>query len=249
MYGILPDSIDSHTQPASEKLSAIRITFEVKTHKGEADYYKHISELANNVSRSMQHNSLDLGPENAMYDDIDTYNEDDSIDLSDLLSGNETPTKNSLDLEYSNAFELDPNLTEQSDAAKTKFTNAILEHYLSAQAAMLTGNETAIAYATATMRDHYGVDVTIEDMLSPLLEDIFLLAQANISVEGAGLPKDISSVYLTRLAETLADNTPAKIKSSRAAKAGREQLRKYKADLDNASVNPNSHLGTKSRRS
>lgn len=243
MYGILPDSLDSHAQPNSEKLSSINITFKVKCYKGNVDSYQRISDLANNVTKETQRNSLDLGPTDAVYDDIDTDLED-AIDLTSILSGETKVEKYSPDITYTNTFDLDPNIIEAADKAKSQFTDKIMEHYLSSQAAMLTGNETAIAYAEATMRDHYGIDVTIEDTISPIFEDIFILAQANISVQGAGLPEPISLTYLNRLAEVLADNTPAKMKSHKAAKSAREHIRKHKADLDHASVNPASRIGT-----
>lgn len=243
MYGILPDSIDSHTQPTSETVSGLTITFEVKCYKGKTDSYKRISDLANNVTVETQRNALDLGPLDTEYDDIDT-DLDDAIDLTSILNGDASVEKYSPDVTYSNVFDLDPNVIEDADTAKSEFTDKILKHYLSSQAAMLTGNETAIAYAEATMRDHYGIDVTIEDTISPVLEDIFILAQANISVHGAGLPDHLSLTYLNRLAEVLADNTPAKMKSHKAAKSARDHIRKHKADLDHASVNPATRIGT-----
>lgn len=247
MYGVLPDSLDSrdsHTQ--SDTLSNITVTFVVKCFKGDGDTYKRISDLANNVTRQTQRNSLDLGPPDAEYHEIDTLL-DDAIDLAPMLSGEQSIEKQPPEITYANGFDLDPNVIEACDKSKTEFTNQILDHYLSAQAAMLTGNETAIAYAQATMRDHYGIDVTIDDNLTPILEDVFLLAQANLSVKGAKLPEAISEIYLSKLADVLATNTPAKLKSHNAAKAAREHIRKHKSELDNASVNPSSHLGTSRR--
>ena len=226
MYGILVNN-DDNPEPTD---LGFTIDVKIKHVDGERGAHKRLALLSPDAEDEiMQYNRLTNV--NGSYPDL--IDEDTPIDDSIDIDFSEPEQPN---IAFTNTFSVDGDLLELSDANKEEFTKSILHHYLAGQASLLAGNETAIAYAEATMRDHFGVDVSIDDSLSPVLEDLFILDQTNKSLGFLNLPEEVSGLYLTKLAETLATSAPSKIKSTKAALQNKSLIRRHRQELDNAAL-------------
>lgn len=133
---------------------------------------------------------------------------------------------------FENVIQVDPEVLEQATAYKDATSKSMLDVTLKAGAMNLLACSEAFGLTESVLNQHFNVQSSFEDSVSPLLNGLLQLSVVSKVADSYELPSDIKNRYLQTLSHLIARNSHESSVKKTAGNLKSAVLRNLTATLD-----------------